>query len=331
MSVKKMCSTISGGCKLLLLLGIFHRTQAAYLRCYKGTTLDNYDEVPLSNAPLLINSTCLNLGRQTVAMTFGYMGKVDGPFTTAILLAFLALQTINVILLNWQKEAQSGILGPLLSYPGAVTNAKIVGDDTGEAITALVQAGFNVKQLYLLGFSLGAHVMGYAGKKAKGYGYSVGRISGLDPARALFENTQNGLDSSSADHVDVIHTDPGGYGINCSLGTIDFWVNYKGKHSTQPGCPNGTYPMFSSEDLCSHDRCWKLFIESLQSPTAFPSAFSPDYYTWATNPASSTRTEYMGYSVNLSATGNYFLTTGPTSPYSLGTRGLYPSDNQTTS
>lgn len=75
------------------------------------------------------------------------------------------------------------------------------------------------------------------------------RITGLDPARALFEGTfsNRGLDRTCARFVDIIHTDPGGYGISKPKGTVDFWPNYAGNGGTQPGCPSGDFEMFSPE------------------------------------------------------------------------------------
>ncbi|XP_061730035.1 pancreatic triacylglycerol lipase-like isoform X1 [Cydia pomonella] len=362
-----MCSEKCHWKILLLFIGIFHSTQAAWLRCYKGT-LDNFEVVPLTKPQLLVNSTCINHAHPTIVFTFGYRGKVGGPATTAVLSAYLATKKRNVVLLDWEKEADVGILGLPMTYVfSAVPNAKIVGDDLGKALTMLARAGMNTTRLHLLGHSLGAHVMGYAGRRARENGHVVARITGLDPARALFEGSlgvRAGLDRKCARFVDIIHSDPGGYGTTTSTGTVDFWPNYAGSGGTQPGCPNGDFDMFSPEEylddsnsefaeyyltseqiqnmtrtqkmrtitqrnLCSHDRSWRLFVESIQSPTAFPSAFAPDYDTWARHPARSAHTIYMGDLVNTRASGDYFLTTGPTSPYSLGPRGLIPDDNQT--
>ncbi|XP_063361476.1 pancreatic triacylglycerol lipase-like [Cydia amplana] len=327
-----MCSEKCHWKILLLFIGIFHSTQAAWLRCYKGT-LDNFEVVPLTKPQLLVNSTCINHAHPTIVFTFGYRGKVGGPATTAVLSAYLATKKRNVILLDWEKEADVGILGLPMTYVfSAVPNAKIVGDHLGEALTMLARAGMNTTRLHLLGHSLGAHVMGYAGRRARENRQVVARITGLDPARALFEGSlgvRAGLGRKCARFVDIIHSDPGGYGTTTSAGTVDFWPNYAGSGGTQPGCPNGDFDMFSPEDLCSHDRSWRLFVESIQSPTAFPSAFAPDYDTWASHPARSAHTIYMGDLVNTRASGDYFLTTGPTSPYSMGPRGLIPDDNQT--
>lgn len=76
------------------------------------------------------------------------------------------------------------------------------------------------------------------------------RITGLDPARALFEGSlgvQSGLDRTCAKFVDIIHSDPGGYGTSKPAGTVDIWPNFAGTATTQPGCPEGSFEMFSPE------------------------------------------------------------------------------------
>jgi len=64
---------------------------------------------------------------------------------------------------------------------------------------------------HLIGFSLGAHVAGFAGKKVQESGkqLKVGRITGLDPASPGFDfdSPDVRLDKADAKFVDVIHTD----------------------------------------------------------------------------------------------------------------------------
>ena len=63
----------------------------------------------------------------------------------------------------------------------------------------------------MIGFSLGAHVAGFAGKKVQEGGKKkiVGRITGLDPANLGFDydSAKVRLDKTDADFVDIIHTD----------------------------------------------------------------------------------------------------------------------------
>ncbi|XP_028172346.1 phospholipase A1 VesT1.02-like [Ostrinia furnacalis] len=318
---------------LFLSLSALHvtRTHAANLRCYKGS-LDNYLTTPLEEPLAVTYSSCIDTSLPTIVYTFGYRGRVGGPATTAVLTAYLNTRKRNVLLLDWENEAKSGALGIALGYTlFAVPNAKKVGEELGNSLVRLAKAGLNTTQIHLVGHSLGAHVMAYAGKRSRERGYVVSRITGLDPARALFEGSfalQSGLDRTCARFVDVVHSDPGGYGAAAAAGTVDFWPNYVGSGGTQPGCPAGDFEMFSAEDLCSHDRAWRYFVEAIAAPTAFPAAAAPSLEGWLARDGQTSDTIYLGDLTNTRARGNYYLTTNPSPLFGRGPSGLRPDDNQ---
>ena len=90
----------------------------------------------------------------------------------------------NVILVDWSRGARDG--GSLLEFPQAAGNAQLVGAQTAELIKFLISNAHGSsgskslgKRFYIVGFSLGAHVAGYAGShlKANG-GINLGRITG---------------------------------------------------------------------------------------------------------------------------------------------------------
>ncbi|XP_026315702.1 phospholipase A1-like [Hyposmocoma kahamanoa] len=314
----------------LISFGVFHHADAATLRCYKGS-LDNYIEMPLNDALPLASSICIDQTLPTVFYTFGYRGRAGGPATTAMISAYLKTRKRNVILLDWEDEAKSGLLGIPLGYVlHAVPNAKRMGDEMGKALVQLARAGLNMTQVHLLGHSLGAHLMAYAGKRARANGFVVSRITGLDPARALFEGSfavQSGLDRTCAKFVDIIHSDPGGYGTSQPAGTVDIWPNFAGTGVSQPGCPEGSFEMFSSDDLCSHDRSWRYFVEALSTPTSFMAAAAPGYNNWISRDFRITDTIFLGDLTSTRARGSYYLTTESKSPYGKGQSGIL-ADNR---
>ncbi|XP_052754742.1 phospholipase A1 VesT1.02-like isoform X2 [Galleria mellonella] len=331
--------------------------QCANLRCYKGS-LDNYITSPLENVMFLANSSCIDPTLPTVIYTFGYRGRVDGPATKALISAYLTKKKRNVVLLDWEEEAKSGFFGIPLGYIiTAVPRAMKLGDSLGDALVNMAHAGFNMTQVHLLGHSLGAHVMGFAGKRAREQGYVVSRITGLDPARALFEGSfaYKGLDRTCARFVDIIHSDPGGYGTTKSTGTVDIWPNYFGSGGAQPGCAVGDFDMFTPEDtiddvninngtnytqyfrmitnvinkvkpnLCNHDRSWQYFAESIIHPTMFPAAAATDYDSWV-HSNKSADIVYLGDLTNIRARGNFYLSTNSRPFYGKGKAGLQPNN-----
>lgn len=81
----------------------------------------------------------------------------------------------------------------------------------------------------------GAHTCGFAGAYTKSG--KIPRITGLDPARPMFEEEtgpEGSLDKSDAEFVDIIHTSAGTVGYLKPLGHCDFYPN--GGKASQPGC-----------------------------------------------------------------------------------------------
>ncbi|XP_045534563.1 lipase member H-B-like [Papilio machaon] len=307
--------------------GTLSRTEAAWLRCYKGS-LTEYLVTPLDNPLPIAYSSCLDRTRPTVVYTFGYQGKVNGPATTAVLTAYIAKRKRNVILLDWEEEAKSGLLGFQLSYAtSAAPNAKKIGYGLGKALLTLSDAGIDLNSIHLMGHSLGAHLMGYAGSWLRERGKVVSRITGLDPASALFEGKFaffKQLDRTCALFVDIIHTDPGNYGTSKSTGSVDIWPNYYGPKSKQPGCPRQPQETFSRADLCDHDRSWQYFIEAMLYGTNISAIYADNYLDWMQDYSRSNFTIYMGDLINTRARGNFFCSTNSQPPFGKGSEGLKP-------
>ncbi|CAK1549405.1 unnamed protein product [Leptosia nina] len=322
-----MCKTLW---TLLFLTGIFQISELATLRCYEGS-MDTYKVYELSNPAPLLNSTCMDASLPTIIYTFGYRGKCNGPATSAMLNGYIGTKKRNVILLDWEEEARSGILGISLGYAMyALPNSKRVGQELGAAILKLHNAGLQLNTIHLLGHSLGAHLMGYTGRWIREQGHVIPRITGLDPARALFEGifaTRSALDRTCAQFVDIIHTNPGNYGSTTSVGSVDIWPNYS-SDGMQPGCPQGSHPMFSWDDLCSHNRAVEYFAESLSNGTGFVAASAASYNEWIALNDTTANNIYLGELVNIRAHGNYYLSTNGQSPFYKGMDGLKPREQE---
>lgn len=87
-------------------------------------------------------------------------------------------------------------------------------------ITDIIVLG-GVKKYHLIGFSLGAHMLGFTAKQfLKITGAKIDRISGLDPAGPCYYklSADKRLDKGDANFVDIIHTDYATLGISSSIG-----------------------------------------------------------------------------------------------------------------
>ncbi|CAG0893710.1 unnamed protein product [Darwinula stevensoni] len=154
----------------------------------------------------------------------------------------------------------------------------------------LETTGSDMQRVHVLGFSLGAHVAGYAGSALQGTGYRLGRITGLDPAGPQFQGTEPivRLDPGDAVFVDVIHTDANGecesdsfflfvpcevndlsvaaYGMEQRMGHVDFYPN-GGRDMS--GCVSPGGGDIVDKLGCDHFRALRYLTESLNSGCPF--------------------------------------------------------------
>ncbi|XP_040064746.1 phospholipase A1 1-like [Ixodes scapularis] len=170
--------------------------------------------------------------------------------------AFLNKIDCNFIVVLWTEGAKK----PL--YNIAAANTALVGRQIALLLKKLTEEFPETvlsSDVHLIGFSLGAHIAGFSGRTFTLItNKTIGRITGLDPANALFTNSGVQLRPSDADFVDVIHTNrgkasSGKMGIDKQCGHVDFYPN---GGSRQPGCS-----WFSIG--CSHRRSAEYFVESL--------------------------------------------------------------------
>ncbi|XP_064071142.1 pancreatic lipase-related protein 2-like isoform X1 [Vanessa tameamea] len=182
--------------------------------------------------------------RPTKVIVHGWNNNGNTQMNPLITSAFLAVQDVNVIVVDWNQLANG-------AYTTAVRGVPDVGRHLGNFLIWLFNnAGGNWNQLHLVGFSLGAHVVGNAGHTVGGRAV---RITGLDPAGPQWGGNANALNRNSAIYVESIHTDGRILGIFDPISNADFYPN--GGRNPQPGCLIST---------CSHGRATELFASSIR-------------------------------------------------------------------
>lgn len=160
--------------------------------------------------------------------------------------AFLKYGDVNVVVVDWRN-------GNGMPYSQAVANTRIIGMMVGKFVEMVTNTTrSSLDSFHLIGHSLGAHIVGYAGKYLKG---NVAHITGLDPAGPMFEGVKNAaarLWYTDGQFVEAIHTDIAnliptyGLGMNETCAHVDVIINGGKK---QPGCKDDIKEAIEIEGL----------------------------------------------------------------------------------
>ncbi|XP_049868449.1 lipase member I-like [Pectinophora gossypiella] len=181
----------------------------------------------------------------TAIIVHGHQGSAFTSLNPVVKDSFISSEDVTVIVVDWSTYAGQ-------SYSNAVNAVPSVGVAIADMIRLLVTYNrISLDRLHLVGFDLGAHVVGFTGRSLNG---QVARITGLDPNGSQWGSNSQRLTASDAEYVELIHTDGNGLtanGIGTALGDVDFFANGGG---SQPGCLTHS---------CSHNRAWELFGASL--------------------------------------------------------------------
>ncbi|GAB0202520.1 endothelial lipase isoform X1 [Grus americana] len=207
-----------------------------------------------------------NVTAKTFFIIHGW--TMSGMFETWLDSLVSALQErekdANVIVVDWLSLAHQ-------LYTDAVNNTQIVGKSIARLLDWLQENPlFQLKNVHLIGYSLGAHVAGFAGNHVHG---TIGRITGLDPAGPMFEGVDPSkrLSPDDANFVDVLHTYTRetlgvSIGIQMPVGHVDIYPN---GGDFQPGCGLSdvlgaiAYGTIGEVVKCEHERSVYLFVDSL--------------------------------------------------------------------
>jgi pimeloyl-ACP methyl ester carboxylesterase len=159
----------------------------------------------LSGARITANEPSVNYGahKMTRFIVHGFMDdfnllRWDDEMKDAL----PDVEDSNVIVVDWS----GGNKFPF--YIQAVANTQIVAAEIETLVYSYINKNLiTADKIHIIGHSLGSHIAGYAGTRLRNKGHALGRITGLDPAGPLFENTNAAvrLDPTDALFVDAIH------------------------------------------------------------------------------------------------------------------------------
>ncbi|XP_058150250.1 hepatic triacylglycerol lipase [Dasypus novemcinctus] len=236
-----------------------------------GDKTDKGCEIQL-NHPDTLQKCHFNTSLPLVMIVHGW--SIDGLLESWVWQVVAALRSrksppVNVGLADWMALAHH-------QYTIAVRNTRLVGRELAAFLRWLEESvQFSRRNVHLIGYSLGAHVSGFAGSYIGGT-HKIGRITGLDAAGPLFEKVSpsDRLSPDDANFVDAIHTFTREHmglsvGIKKPIAHYDFYPN---GGSFQPGCHFlELYKHFARHGLnaisqaikCAHERSVHLFVDSL--------------------------------------------------------------------
>ncbi|XP_050342028.1 lipase member H-like [Nymphalis io] len=189
-----------------------------------------------------IKSSDFNMEKTTVFLVHGWLGNGNNEMNKILTKAFLENDDVNVIVFDWSELAGH-------NYITAKNGVAALGEGLGTFINWLVSLGASYDRMHLVGFSLGAHIVGNAGRSTHS---QVKRITALDPAGPLWKKDANRLKNTNARYVEVIHTNTFMFGYMDPLGDADFYPN---GGSSMPGC---------LINVCSHSKGYEYMADSVK-------------------------------------------------------------------
>lgn len=208
----------------------------------------NWPDFLQINDKIALENSNFNASNPVRILIHGWMSTESQSAIPDIKDAYLQIGEYNCIIVDWKFGAYK-----------TIGKSQKAGVETGKHIAKLYnflrnQTGTNIKDLVVVGQSLGAHVAGATGRYLNG---KVPVVVGLDPCFPAFPEM---LAKTDGEYVMVFHTNGEHWGLRKPMGTADFYFN---GGLTQPYCLNDNMGM------CSHSLCVDYYVEALLNNDGF--------------------------------------------------------------
>lgn len=192
-----------------------------------------------------IGQSPFNREKPTRVLVHGWFEDGESDINVETSRELLEIYDFNILFIDWSEGSRT------ISYLSARNRVPPVGNYIASYLDFLNDNNLiDFNRVSVIGFSLGAHMAGIAGKNVRTG--KINTIIGLDPAGPLFSvNTPSErLDAGDAEYVEAIHTNGGiwGSGIGAPIGHVDFFPN---GGSIQPGCLTNTCHHLRAVDFFS--------------------------------------------------------------------------------
>ncbi|XP_072931662.1 lipase member H-B-like isoform X2 [Epargyreus clarus] len=257
----------------------------------------------------LTSSYHLNVTRKFIFFVMGYKANITWSSSNVVTNTFRNVPNIYLMMVDHSVLGHKG--GKRRNFENSIMHSYYVGRALGRLLSQLHGVGIPSRNIYCIGSSLGAQILGYAGHSyMKETREKIWRITGLDPAGPCFSNSdvENQLRSGLADYVEVYHCNAGVFGTSSVLADIDVFVN-DGRN--QPYCHVPLRENVSAQ--CSHQSCLMYWIRSVERSDWLALACD-SYEDFITGKCVGNEVATVGYFNPGNSTGVFYATTEFNSP-----------------
>ncbi|KAK4877912.1 hypothetical protein RN001_010418 [Aquatica leii] len=254
----------------------------------------------------------------TYIIVHGWHQDSTNPGLLQMKNAYLSLAPANVVIFNWAPDSLT------INYFGAAAAVLPAGKVLGHKIATLSSTlKINIKITKLIGFSLGAHVAGVAGKIFKYVTKTqLEHIVGLEAPIVGFVINTNRLNIHDAKFVLAFHTSI--FGKIENYGHVDVYFNYNllGWGLFQPNCPANpglNVPAVFNNGWCNHVRSVAYWIESITNNHFWAVRCNCWFKQWNLCKDSGV---LIGHGMNSTLRGAFCLKTTGVNPFGKGYAGI---------